>query len=319
MVSRIMVTGGCGFIGANLIPKIIDSGYSIRVLDNLSRGHRSYLNGLDVDFVEVDIRDPVLVASAMEEIDAVIHLAAYGSVVESVEDPMTNFEINGRGTLNILEAARKSKVSKVVFASTGGALIGDVEPPVNEDSAPRPKSPYGASKLLGEGYCSAFAGSYGLSTVMLRFGNVYGPISAHKKGAITAFCKNLLRKEPFVIYGDGSASRDFLHVSDLCDGILRALKADLNGATVLHLATGRETSIKTLAQTVTRVAGVSNHKIIYKPARIGEVHRNFANYNRARDVLGYVPKISLEDGLKQTWEWFETQGEAVFEVDATDS
>lgn len=319
MLNRILVTGGCGFIGANLIPRLFDRGYSVRVVDNLSRGHREFIEGSSVEFVEQDIRDTEAMHGAMAQVDAVIHLAAYGSVVESVEDPVTNFDINGRGTLNVLHAARRAGVKKFVFASTGGAVIGDVEPPVNEDSAPRPKSPYGASKLVGEGYCNAFAGSYGLPTVMLRFGNIYGPISAHKKGAVTTFCKSLLNGEPFVIYGDGSASRDFLYIDDLCSGILRALEADLAPATLLHLATGQETTISELANSLRTIAGQPYHAIIHKDGRPGEVHRNFASYERAKTALEYTPQVSLEDGLRRTWEWFHEQGEAALEIDATDS
>lgn len=319
MVKKVLVTGGCGFIGANLIPRLADLGCRVRVVDNLSRGYLAFIEGVDVEFVKGDICDTNAMDDVMKGVDAVIHLAAYGSVVESVDDPILNFDINARGTLNVLDAARKGGVKKLIFASTGGALIGDAEPPVSEESAPRPKSPYGASKLVGEGYCSAFAGSYDCSTVILRFGNIYGPVSAHKKGAVTAFCKSLLNEEPFVIYGDGSASRDFLYVDDLCDGILRALDHDLDPGTLLHLATGRETTISELADVLRAVAGKPDHDMIYKGARAGEVHRNFAGYGRAKAMLGYEPRVSLEDGLRRTWEWFRSQGDMALGMTMTDA
>jgi len=319
MNETVLVTGGCGFVGANLVPRLESAGYCVRVLDNLSRGQRSFLEDTAAEIREGDIRDQTAVAEAMAGVDRVVHLAAYGSVVESVEDPDTNFDINGWGTLQVLEGARAAGVQHLVFASTGGALIGEAEPPVNEDSVPRPKSPYGASKLVGEGYCHAWAGSYGLSTVMLRFGNLYGPISAHKKGAVTQFCKALLRDEPIRIFGDGTASRDFLHVDDLCDGILAALPAELPLATVLHLAMGCEVTIGELADVLRRAAGRPDHPIEYAGTRIGEVHRSFATYDRAAEQLGFRPQVGLEHGIRRTWQWFEADRETALATKSTDS
>lgn len=319
MSERVLVTGGCGFIGANLIPKLLAQGCSVRVLDNLSRGDRDLLSGYDYQFHHGDIRDSKAVGAAVEGVDAVIHLAAYGSVVESITDPHTNFAVNAEGTLNLLEAVKNANVGKFIFASTGGALIGDATPPVNEESPPRPKSPYGASKLVGEGYCYAYAGSFGLPTVVLRFGNIYGPHSAHKKGAVTVFAKALLRDEPFVIYGDGTASRDFLYVDDLCAGLLSALQTDLPPATVMHLATGTETSVRELADTMRRAAGAADHPIHHESPRQGEVHRNFASYERAQNLIDFSPQVNLEAGIRRTWEWFQSQGKRALQVEATDS
>jgi UDP-glucose 4-epimerase len=319
MDKRVTVTGGCGFIGANLVPRLLERGYQVRVLDNLSRGYLEFLNGLDIDFVEGDIRDDSAMNRAARGAAAIIHLAAYGSVIESLTDPITNFDVNGGGTLISLEAAKNANVEKFVFASTGGALIGDAEPPVTEDSVPRPKSPYGASKLTCEGYCQAYAQSFGLSTVMLRFANIYGPFSAHKKGAVTAFCKALMTGDSITIFGDGSASRDFLHVDDLCAGIIRALEHDLEPATVLHLATDRETSVLELAEILRKTAGVPEHPIKFMDSRAGEVHRNFANFERAGAVLGFRPEVTLEEGLQRTWKWFLDQGKRSLEMDANDS
>ncbi len=316
---RVLVTGGCGFVGANLVPFLRNRGYSIRVLDNLSRGHKGFLAGIEYELVEGDIRNPEQVLEAAQGCDAVIHLAAYGSVVESVIDPVTNFDINARGTFNVLDGARLAGIKKVIFASTGGALIGDAEPPVSEDSVPKPVSPYGASKLTGEAYCNAFAGSYGMETVMLRFANIYGPVSAHKKGAVTVFAKALMSGNPLTIFGNGQATRDFLHVDDLCRGITLALEKDLPPATTLHLATGRETSVKELADILRRAAGKPDHPIEFLEKRPGEVERNFANFDRAKAVLGFEPEVCLEEGMGQTWAWFEEQGEAVLAIETTDS
>lgn len=319
MNKTILVTGGCGFVGASLVPYLRERGYRVRVFDNLSRGHREFLAGVEHEFIKGDIRDLAAAKAAAQGCDAVIHLAAYGSVVESITDPETNFDINARGTFNMLEAARTAGIRKFIFASTGGALIGDAEPPVSEDSVPKPVSPYGASKLCGEAYCNAFAGAYGIETVMLRFANIYGPVSAHKKGAVTVFCKALMTDTPFTIFGDGKATRDFLHVRDLCKGITLALEKSLPPATTLHLATGRETSVGELAQILIAAAGKANHPIDYRPARQGEVLRNFANYDKARAVLGFEPSYRLEEGMKECWEWFRAQGEAALNVETTDS
>ena len=319
MIKNILVTGGCGFIGANLIPFLLKENYRVRILDNLSRGRKEFLGDSDVEIIEGDIRDKKAVSLAMKDIDAVIHLAAYGSVIESIQDPFLNFEINAFGTMNMLECANNEKVKKFIFASTGGALIGDATPPVNELSAPRPISPYGASKLAGEGYCSAYAGSHSLNTVMLRFGNIYGPISAHKKGAITVFCKALLKDIPIEIYGDGSASRDFLHVNDLSYGIRNVLKTELKPATVLHLATGEETTVKELAESLISAAGKPEHQIIFKSGRKGEVHRNFATNDLAKELINFNPEISRADGMLLTWEWFKQQGHAALDIETSDS
>ena len=319
MIKSVLVTGGCGFIGANLLPKLIERGYRVRVLDNLSRGFLAFIDGLDAEFQQGDIRNAEDMNRATAGIDAVVHLAAYGSVVESLEDPQTNFAINGGGTLTTLHAAKDAGVKKFVFASTGGALVGDADPPVNEKSLPFPKSPYGASKLTCEAYCQAYARSFNLPTVILRFANIYGPFSAHKKGAVTVFAKALIADEPFVIYGDGSASRDFLHVNDLCAGILKALEADLAPATVLHLATGQETTVAQLANLLRETAGKPNHPIEFKESRPGEVYRNFATYDRALTLLGFQPDIGLEEGLAETWQWFVGQGEKVLQIETSDS
>lgn len=310
MSYSVLLTGGCGFIGANLVPKLLAHGARVRVLDNMSLGSVANLEGAEVEVMEGDIRDQDTVARALVGVDAVIHLAAYGSVVESVADPTENFDVNVRGTLTLLRACTKAGVDKFIFASTGGALIGEAEPPVDEESLPKPISPYGASKLCAEAYCHAFAHSYRLHAVCLRFANVYGPYSAHKRGAVTAFIKALMSGEPLVIYGDGSASRDFLCVDDLCSGIALTLRGDLEPGVVLHLASGVETRIEELARTLADIAGRPDHPVRYEPPRKGEVGRNFASFERARQTLGFSPRVSLREGLERTWRWFAQQERA---------
>ena len=301
-MSKVLVTGGAGFIGANLLRQL-DASYEVRVLDNLLRGSRELLpEDRDVELIVGDIRSPEDVAAAVRGVDLVIHLAAFGSVVDSVTDPTENFEINVRGTFEMLRGAAAAGVERFVFASTGGAIMGDQEPPIDEDSLPWPISPYGASKLCGEAYLHAFAGSFGLRPIALRFANVYGPYSAHKKGVVTRFIRAALRGGSFEIFGDGQSTRDYLHVDDLCRGIMSAADSDLSDA-VLHLASEKETSINELARLILDLVG-SDVEIVHQPKRRGEVERNFARADRAKEVLGWEPQLSLRDGMQNTIDWF---------------
>ena len=303
--SRVLVTGGAGFVGATLVRRLVDSGHAVRVFDNYSAGDASYLDGVDAELVEGDIRDPAALDAALPGMDAVIHLAAAGSVVMSVQDPVMNFEANVVGTFRVLDAARRAGVERIVQASTGGALIGDATPPVDERSLPKPISPYGASKLAGEGYAYAFSKAYGLRTVALRFANVYGPWSAHKQGAMTLFFRAIHAGEPLVIYGDGTSSRDYTHVDDIALALQLALEGDVPGGTVLHIASGVETTVAELARLCREAAGVPDHPVEYRARRAGEVNRNFATYDLAEQMLGYKPSIDRETGIRLTWQWYQ--------------
>jgi UDP-glucose 4-epimerase len=301
-----LVTGGCGFIGVNLTSRLVAQGERVRILDNLSLGKREDIEPLGVDLQVGDIRDFAAVTKACQGIDTVVHLAAHTRVVESVTDPELNFEINAIGTMNVLRACRAAGVKKFIFASTGGAILGEQEPPVHEGMVPRPVSPYGAGKLAGEAYCSAFHGSYGLNTVALRFSNVYGPFSYHKGSVVAQFFRNLMQKEPLIIYGDGKQTRDFLYVADLVDAIFLADKASTPGE-VFQIASGRETSLKALLDTMKKVLPDVAFDIRYEPARAGEISRNYASVEKARRMIGYDPQTRLDDGLKNTWQWFQSK------------
>ncbi|HET9894088.1 MAG TPA: NAD-dependent epimerase/dehydratase family protein [Streptosporangiaceae bacterium] len=303
----ILVTGGAGFVGATLVRRLVASGYRVSVLDNLSTGDPAHLADVDTELVKGDIRDATALDDALAGTEAVIHLAAAGSVIGSVQDPATNFEVNALGTFRVLDAARRAGVERVVLASTGGALIGDAIPPVDERSLPKPISPYGASKLAGEGYAHAFAKTYGLRTVAIRFGNVYGPWCARKRGVINVFFESINSGVPLTIYGDGSASRDYVHVDDISSALQLALEKDVPGGTVLHAASGVETSVRDLADLCRQAAGVPDHPIEYRPKRAGEVERNFASYDLANQMLGYAPSVTREAGIPRTWQWFRQE------------
>lgn len=303
-METVLITGGCGFVGTNLVARLLQSGATVRILDSQLRVRPEVPGFNTIEIVEGDVRDPEVAARAVKDAATVIHLAAAGSVIESIADPIRNFEINAGGTLNMLNASVRAGVKQFIFSSTGGALIGNATPPVNEQSLPQPISPYGASKLCGEAYCHAFAGSYDIRTIALRFANVYGPYSDQKKGAVTKFITSALEEEPMTIFGDGTASRDFLYVDDLCDGILSAIGASLTDD-VIHLASGVETPVGELARLVLELTRKSDLPIRYEPGRQGEVYRNFADGAYADEVLDFRPKTSLRVGLKQTIDWFE--------------
>jgi UDP-glucose 4-epimerase len=298
-----LVTGGCGFIGVNLVSRLAERGSRVRVLDNLSMGRREDIDFLNVDLRVGDIRDPGSLRELCQGVDVVIHLAAHTRVVESISQPELNFEINASGTLNVLNACRIGRVKKVIFASTGGAILGEQCPPVYEGMVPRPLSPYGASKLAGEAYCSAFFGSFRLNTVALRFSNVYGPFSYHKGSVVAQFFKNLLNGEPLLIYGDGRQTRDFVYVDDLVDAILLADSSETPGE-VFQIASGRETSLHDLLATMQAALPGVEFDVRYQPPREGEILRNYACIDKARRLLGYDPKTPLDEGLKKTWNWF---------------
>lgn len=301
----ILVTGGAGFVGATLVRRLVTSGYRVRVLDNLTTGDPAHLDRVDAELVKGDIRDVAAMDDALSGMAAIIHLAAAGSVIGSVQDPVTNFEVNAIGTFRVLDAARRAGVERVVLASTGGALIGDATPPVSERSLPKPISPYGASKLAGEGYAHAFAKTYAVRTVAIRFGNVYGPWCARKRGVLNVFFESIHSGAPLIIYGDGSSSRDYVHVDDISSALQLALEKDVPGGTVLHAASGVETPVADLADLCRQAAGVPGHPIEYRPKRAGEVGRNFASYDMANQMLGYTPSVPREVGIPRTWQWFQ--------------
>jgi UDP-glucose 4-epimerase len=302
---RVLVTGGAGFVGATLVRRLVASGYRVRVIDNLTTGDAAHLAGVDAELVTGDIRDAAALDAALAGMDSVIHLAAAGSVIGSVQDPAANFDVNVNGTFQVLDAARRAGIARTVQASTGGALIGNATPPVSEQSLPKPISPYGASKLAGEGYAHAFGKTYGIRTAAIRFGNVYGPWCARKRGVLNVFFESIHEGRPMVIYGDGTSSRDYVHVEDISSALQLALEAEgLPGGSVLHAASGVETSITELADLCRSAAGVPDHPVEYRPARPGEVGRNFASYDLAHDLLGYSPSVKREDGIPRLWTWF---------------
>lgn len=325
-----LLTGGCGFIGRNFIRRILcHSDATLRIIDNLSVGSMEKLARITefvrtdpevvgrrtgkterVELVVGDIRDADLALRAAEEADVIIHLAASTGVGPSVADPRFDCMSNVIGTLNYLEAARKCGVKRFVFASSG-APIGECLPPIHEELAPHPSSPYGASKLAGEGYCSAYSRSYGIDAVALRFGNCYGPFSTHKESVVAKFIRESLMGLPWEIYGDGQQTRDFIYVDDIAAAIeLAATVEDIGGET-FQIATNTETTILNLAECLAallHLRGIRCPSIKHQPKRVGDVKRNFSDTQKASTRLGWHARVSLDEGLSRTIEWFLTEG-----------
>jgi UDP-glucose 4-epimerase len=298
-----LVTGGAGFIGSTLTRLLLERGYDVRVFDDLSSGSRDHLDGLDVELVTGDVRDLDALTAVAAGADAMFHLAAGAGVVDSIERPIENFDLNARGTLLALWAARESGVGRFVFSSSN-APLGDNAYPASEDKPLAPLSPYGAGKATGEAYCSAFHGAYGLDAVAVRFSNAYGPRSGRKTNVIPLFIRRIMAGEPLTIYGDGTQTRDFVYVSDLANGLIRAAEADGVGGEVFQLASGVETSLNDLVRMLGEVSGTSP-EVRHEPPRAGEIQRNYSLIEKARSRLGHAPEVPLADGLARTWDWFQ--------------
>jgi len=326
-VRRWLVTGGCGFLGRNLVRELSSGGGDqVRIFDNLQVGSRQALlaaaplldpakaeNGLvAAELTPGDILDAAAMRTAAAGRDIVVHLAANTGVAPSVADPWNDCMVNVLGTLTCLEAARYAKVGRFIFASSG-APLGEVDPPIDEEKVARPVSPYGASKLAGEGYCCAYHHTFGIGTVVLRFGNVYGPHSDHKSSVVAAFVRCALAGEPLLIHGDGRQTRDFIFVDDLVQAILRAAAVPEAAGHVFQIATSRETTIIELAELLVDVLeenGVTGVRLERGPRRIGDVTRNFSDTSKALRVLGWRAEVPLREGLSRTVKWFMTRASA---------
>jgi UDP-glucose 4-epimerase len=304
-VRRVLVTGGAGFVGSALVRLLNERGFAVRVFDNLSTGSPANLDGTDAELVEGDVRDLETLGRAALGCEIVVHLAAGTGVIPSIEDPFADFDLNAGGTLTALWAAHRAGAGRFVFSSSN-APLGAGAYPASEDKPIAPLSPYGASKATGEAYCSAFYGAYGLEAVAVRFSNAYGPRSAHKSNVIPVFIRRLLDGEDLIIYGDGSQTRDFVFVTDLADGLLRAAEADGIGGEIFQLASGVETSLNTLVDLLGQVCG-REPTVRREPPRHGEILRNYSLVEKARERLGYQPAVQLEEGLRRTYEWFSSE------------
>lgn len=307
---RVLVTGGAGFIGSHLTARLVDRGHDVLVLDNLSTGTMKNLSHIkprqNLKVLRADIRwIPRSFLRRLRRIDGVCHLAAMTSVQESVKNPVPTTEVNVIGTLRVLEAARKLRAERIVYASSAAVYGTPRALPITEDADIAPISPYGSSKAASELYCKSFEENHGIDTVCLRYFNVYGPrqASSQYSGVISIFARRLLRRVPLPIFGDGSQSRDFVFVVDAIDATIAALEKESLQSRVFNIASAKETTILELARMMQEIAGAPSD-LIFKPPRKGDVRRSVADVSRARDELGLRPATDLRDGLSATIQWF---------------
>lgn len=306
---KFLVTGGAGFIGSHLARELANLG-GVTVLDDLSAGKTGRIQDLldsgRAQFVRGSILHKNLLLEACRGVDCIFHLAADVSVRRSMECPLEVHEVNASGTLAVLSSAMEAGVKKVVFSSSA-AVYGDSPiSPKLESTSPEPLSPYAASKLAGEYYCEVYRRSLGLPTASLRYFNVYGPAQdprAEYAAVIPSFIMNVLRRRPPVIFGDGNQIRDFVSVQDVVRANILAMQRDAVGT--FNIGTGDGVAIRDLARVVMEIGGLSREPVFEKP-RPGDIRESVADISRARDVMGFRPRVHLADGLRETMDWFRT-------------
>jgi UDP-glucose 4-epimerase len=304
-MAKVLVTGGAGFIGSHLVHGLLDRGDRVRVLDNLSTGSKANLAGLDIDFFEGDIRDAAVVQESIKDVGTVFHLAAFISVAGSMEDPLTCYDDNLNGSLNVLMQANQAGVRRVVLASSA-AVYGESERIVAENHPLNPQSPYAASKLAMEQAAKLFSQSFSLETVCLRFFNAYGPRQSPDSpyaAAIPKFIQAMLAGEPATIHGDGRQTRDFVYVRDIVEAMLLAVDGDSKDGRVFNIAGGKSVPINELVGILQRIFPETPDPVFVSP-RQGDLRFSEADISLAERALGYRPRIDLQEGLRITVEWF---------------
>jgi UDP-N-acetylglucosamine/UDP-N-acetyl-alpha-D-glucosaminouronate 4-epimerase len=307
-----LVTGGAGFIGSNIVDELLRRGERVRVLDNFSTGREENVAEFAsrVELFRGDVRDEAAVDRAVKGADYVLHQAALASVPRSIADPTSNNQVNVQGTLNILLAAKKHGVKRVVYASSS-SVYGDSDAlPKVESMTPNPKSPYAVAKLAAEYYCRVFGELYGVPTVSLRYFNVFGPRqdpNSQYSAVIPLFVKALLEGKAPNIYGDGEQSRDFTFISNVVNANLLACEANVTGARVYNIACGGRYTLNQLFAALRDRMG-ANLEPVYGPARPGDVKHSMAGIERIQKELGYHVGVSFEEGIDRTVQWYQTVG-----------
>jgi UDP-glucose 4-epimerase len=315
---KYLVTGGAGFIGSNLVRRLVEDAHQVAVVDNLATGSTTNLAEVEdsIDLEVGDVRDPDVIRKALKgkDVQVVFHLAALASVARSVANPVTTHGVNAEGTLNVLLAARDAEVRRVVYASSSSIYGDSPELPKVEKMAPSPISPYAASKLAGEAYCHAFSHSYELETVSLRFFNVFGPRQdplSEYAAVVPRFISRMIDGLPPIVYGDGRQSRDFTYISNVVDACISAAEApsDVSGE-VFNVGCGGSTTLLELLAMLSEIFH-SEPGIEFTDARKGDVLHSQASIDKARRLLGYAPTVSVQEGLAETVKWFATRKEPV--------
>lgn len=320
MTRRALITGGAGFIGSHVADRFLRDGWAVQIIDNLSSGKRDNVPRA-AELRVLDIGSPEA-ASVVEagEFDVIVHLAAQIDVRRSVADPRFDATVNVLGTLNLVEALRRTRKgpsTRFVLASTGGALYGDLATPPNAESTSKePDSPYGIDKLAAEQFLAYYARIHGLDTATVRYANVYGPRQdPHgEAGVVAIFCQRILDGQPLTVFGDGMQTRDYVHVSDVAEATFTVATSSLPApggidARAFNVGTGVATSVVVLANTLRAVAA-AEAPIEFAPKRPGEQQHSFLSITKARAALGWSPRVGLRDGLADTFAWFSSRAES---------
>ena len=309
----VLVTGGAGFIGSHLAQRLAEKGRSVRILDDLSTGRHESIEMLQrlyperIDFLQGDIRDPRTVEETLRGVEEVLHQAALASVERSIRDPWTSHSVNVDGTLRLLDACRRHPVRRFVFAGSSSIYGDQPELPKHEGMAPAPRSPYAMSKRIAEDYARLYAELYGLPTLTLRYFNVFGPRqdpNSPYAAVIPRFLRAILEGQPPTIFGDGRQTRDFTFIENVIDANLAALDCDAPRGQAVNIACGVQTSLLDLLEMICSIAAGRRAEPQFLPARDGDVRDSVADISRARELLGYVPRIPLQEGLKRTFAAF---------------
>jgi nucleoside-diphosphate-sugar epimerase len=307
-----LVTGGAGFIGSSIVDELLRRGHQVRVLDNFSTGRAENLRDVinRIELVEGDLRDEGAVERAVRGVDFVLHQAALASVPRSIADPVSNNQVNAQGTLNVLVAAQRHRVKRVVYASSSSVYGDSEELPKVETMTPNPKSPYAVAKLAAEHYCRVFADLHGMTTVSLRYFNVFGPRqdpTSQYSAVIPIFVRCLLQGNSPTIYGDGEQSRDLTFISNVVNANLLACDANLSGGRVYNVACGGRYTINHVFDALEARIG-SGLRPRFEAPRAGDVKHSMADISRARRDLGYQPEVGFEDGIDATVRWYQEAG-----------
>ena len=306
----VLVTGGAGFIGSHIADACASRGARVRVIDDLSTGHLENIGEIkgEIDFLRGGLNDETLLRRALEGVELIFHEAAIPSVPRSIENPRETHDACVEATFRLLLAAREANVRRVVYAASSSAYGDQPTLPKVETMAPDPLSPYAVAKLVGEYYCQVFTRAYGLETVALRYFNIFGPRQdpgSHYSGVISRFISALAAGQAPVIYGDGEQSRDFTYVSNAVEANLLAAESPRAVGQVINVANGRQTTLNQLLAAIKKLTGRDDTETEYRPVRAGDVRHSLADITRARDLLGYEPRVSLEEGLGLTLDWWK--------------
>jgi UDP-glucose 4-epimerase len=310
MTKTFLVTGGAGFIGSHIAHRLLREGAKVRIVDNLSTGKRERLRDVErcIEFIEDDLTDRRVCDRAVQGVEYVLHQAAVPSVHRSIQDPVETNRANVTGTLNLLESCRQHGVRRFVYAASSSAY-GDTEVlPKKEDMAPNPLSPYALQKFVGERYCKLYDDLYGLETVSLRYFNVFGPSQdpwSEYSAVIPKFATRLRSGQSLVVYGDGEQSRDFTYVDNVVEANILAIKARRTDGAVINIGCGESLTLNRLIRFLEEILRVQA-VVDYEPPRRGDVRHSLADISLAWDVLGYQPKVTVLEGLRQTVEFFSS-------------